>query len=470
VTNNGNIIVANNANFVQTGTFTAGTGSSFKVRKETKPVKRLAYVDWSSPMEASAQTLKEFSYGKLADGVTNQSATGTVDNRFFTYNNGAFVSTPHTGTFTPAGRGYQIRTPNDFTTTPQVFLAQFEGTKPNSGTVNYDHSAITGDHVLLGNPYPSAISIDDFLTANPGTTGTVYVWNSAAEMDGNGNYTGGTNYNTYAPGTGAVPVGSMNGFIPVGQGFFVERGTAASPMVFTDAMRRTDENGIFSKAVATDKFWLQLNAPSGTGTQLLLGFNAAATAGIDTGYDAKMLDTNSGSFYTKVNGTRLLIDSHASFQNTDKFDVFLNTAQSQTYTVTLVHQEGIFASGQKIYLRDKSNGQVTDLSLGGYSFTSAGTGEENRFEVLFQPGAVLGTGEAVKDAAQIYAIGDEIRLKATERIVKAEVYDMSGRLLVAFAGLPDTEASVQISHTGVVLVKVQLQSGKIETKKLMLKH
>ncbi|MBW8362802.1 MAG: putative Ig domain-containing protein [Kaistella sp.] len=467
VENNGNITVANNANFVQTGNFTAGTGSAFKVWRDTKPAKRLAYIGWSSPLESAAQTLKAFSYGRLADGVTPQSATGTVDNRFLTYNNEVFVSTPATGTFTPAGKGFQIRTPNDFTTTPQVFHGLFEGSKPNSGTVNYDHSGITGDFVLLGNPYPSAISVQEFLNANPGTTETVYFWNSEAEMDVNGQYTG-TNYNTYAPGTGAVPLNSVNGYIPVAQGFFVERGTAATPIVFTNAMRQTTETGIFSKAPATDKFWLQLNTTTGAAPQMLFAFNSAATAGIDAGYDAKMLDSNTESLYTKVGTEKLIIDSHGAFQNTDHFDVFLNTNTVRNYTVSLLHGDGIFAGSQAIYLRDKVTGTFTNLSTGSYSFTSTGTGEENRFEILFQPQSILGTAETVKDEVIIYSAGTNVHVKSAEKISRIELYDLSGRLLAASKGNARTEMTIAVNYTGPVLVQAVLMNGNVVRKKVMV--
>lgn len=465
VTNNGNIIVANNANFVQTGTFTAGGSSSFKLRKDSKAVKRQAYIDWSSPMEGSGQTLKEFSYGKLADGVTNQSVSGTLDNRFYTYNNNAFVATPATGTFV-AGQGYQIRTPNDFTTAPQVFHGQFEGTKPNSGTVNYDHSAITGDYVLLGNPYPGAISVADFLTANPGTTETIYSWNSQAEMDANSQYTG-INYNTYAPGTGAVPAGSMDGDIPVGQGFFVARGTAASPFVFNNGMRQTAEDGIFSKSAA-DRFWLEMRAPSGTKPQMLLAFNAAAGEGYDKGYDAKMFSRNTDVLYSTVDDQSLIIDSHGVFDTSDAFALNANFSTAGNYTISVLQKEGRFSSSQKIYLKDNVTGAVTDISSGTYTFTATAGVQENRFTVQFRPGGVLATDTAVKSGTAIFSSGKEIHVKADGKIASVEVYDMSGKRIAVKSSF-DTETVMSVTYTGTVVVKVSLQNGTVQTKKIMIK-
>lgn len=466
VTNNGNIIVADGANFVQTGgTFTAGAGSSFKVRKDTKPVKRLAYINWSSPMAGLTQTLKDFSYGKKADG-SNQSATGTVDNRFFTYNNNTFVSISPTTTF-EAGAGYQIRTPNDFTTTPQVFHGQFEGTTPNTGAISVHHNGIiTGDYVLLGNPYPSAISISDFLTHNPGTQGTFYIWNSGAEMIDNAY--GGGNYNTYAPNTGSVPAGSINGYIPVGQGFFIKRGAAIAPFVFTNAMRQTTEDGVFSKAATTDKFWLELTAPSGSKPQMLIGFNAAATAGYDAGFDAALFGTNADALYSEVNGTKLVIDAHGTFSSDDTFALKADLSAAGNYTIGILKSEGVFASGQQIWLKDQLTGTTTLISDQPYAFTADAGTLANRFVLQFKPGGALATDSAVKSDIHIYSAGSEVHAKSSENITSLHVYDMSGRM-IAKAPAAQKEIVLNVAYKGVVLVKAQLANGTVKTTKLMLK-
>lgn len=465
VTNNGNILVADGANFVQNGTFTAGAGSSFKVRKDTKPVKRLAYINWSSPMAGSSQTLKDFSFGKNPDG-SNQSATGTVFNRYFSYNNNAFVSVPETTTF-QAGAGYQIRTPNDFTTTPQVFHGQFEGTTPNTGAISVHHNGIiTGDYVLLGNPYPSAISINDFLTHNPGTQGTFYIWNSGAEMIDNAY--GGGNYNTYAPNTGSVPAGSINGYIPVGQGFFIKRGAAIAPFVFTNAMRQTTQDGVFSKAATADKFWLELTAPSGSKPQMLIGFNAAATAGYDAGFDAALFGTNADALYSEVNGTKLVIDAHGTFSSDDTFALKADLSAAGNHTIGILKSEGVFANGQQIWLKDQLTGITALISEQPYAF-SAGAGTlANRFVLQFKPGGALATDSAVKSDINIYSAGSEVHAKSSENIKSLNVYDMSGRM-IAKAPAAQKEIVLNVAYKGVVLVKAQLANGTVKTTKLMLK-
>lgn len=467
VVNNGTITVANNANFIQTGTFTAGAGSAFNVRRVTKPVLRLGYISWSSPMASSTQTLKEFSYGKLNDG-SNQSATGTLDNRFYTYSGASYVTIPSGNTFVP-GQGYQIRTPNDFTTTAQNFQGWFTGSVPNSGNITYDATAITGDYVFLGNPYPGSISALAFLQENTGVASqTLYVWDSASAMDAGNQYTGNT-YWALNP-TGTVPFGTDDELIATGQGFFVERGASQNSFNFTNAMRVTDAtSGVFQKAGngVNDKFWLQMESASGAKSQVLMAFAGAATAGFDSTYDGKLLGEGTDVMYTKAGGHKLVIDAHATFQNNDQFNVFINTSHIQNYTISVVHRLGaLAAAGQSVYIKDKATGVITDLTSGNYSFTSAGIGEEDRFEVFFSSMA-LGTSETVKHDIQVYGNEGMVTVLARKDITKVSVYDMSGRLL---SQKTEKARTVSIPAKGAVyvMVVVELADGSKVSKKVKI--
>lgn len=464
VTNNGNIIVANGANFLQVGSFYSGDGASFKVRKDTKTVKRLAYMNWSSPMANSSQTLKQFSYGKNANG-TAQSSTGTLDNRFYTYNNNAYVLTAPSGTFTK-GQGYLIRTPNDFTTTPQIFHAQFEGTIPNAGTITYDHSSLQGNFILLGNPYPSAISYDDFISQNTNTTGTVYVWNSQVEMVNN-QYAG-TIYNTFTS-AGANPANSLDAYIPVGQGFFVQR-TNNDPFVFTDAMRRTTEMGVTSKSstVSKNRFWLELASPSGAKPQMLLGFFPGTNKGIDKGYDAILLDATTETLYSTVEDKKLIIDAHGGFDEADEFSLSANLTTGGNYTISLLQKEGIFSNGQKIYLKDNLTGAVTDLTTDKYEFTETAGLKSNRFTLQFKPSGVLGTQDLAKEELNIISVGKEVRIKAGQNVATVEIYDLTGKKLIKVQP-HQRETVINLSTEGMIVVKVTLQNGREKSKKLIIK-
>lgn len=463
VINNGEIIVANNANFVQNGTFTEGLGSAFKVSRTTQPVKRLDYISWSSPLDESTQTLKEFSYGKV-NGV-NQSVQGTTNTRFYTYNNGIYVTTPATGTFTPAGQGYLIRTPNDFTSTGQEFYGLFEGTRPNTGTKIYDASGITGQYVFLGNPYPSALDYEAFYAANSGITGAFYTWNSASAMDVLGEYSG-SNYITYTQ-TGSVPANLANGYAAVGQGFFVDKGTSTS-FTFNDGMRSTTQTGIFAKAGVSDKFWLQMTSPSGATPQMLIGFDANASAGYDAGYDGKMLDSNADVIYSTVDGQSFIINALGTFDASNTINVTANFLSAGQYTIGIAQKEGVFLNGQSIYLKDHVTGAETELTSGAYTFATTEGLQADRFTVSFAKG-VLGSSNITKAQSTVYANDQIVYINGSSKITSVEVYDMSGKLIKKLSALHSQSTSFPVSYHGMAIVKLVLEHGEIVTKKIILK-
>ena len=465
VINNGNIIVSSYGNFVHNGNFAVGSGSTFKVARTSNPVKRQAYIAWSSPLKNSPQTLKEFSYG--SNNSAPQSQQGTLDNRFYTYNAGTYVSTPSTGVFNPAGQGFQIRTPNDFTTTPQSFLGLFVGTEPNEGDFNYDASGITGDYVFLGNPYPSALDMEVFYNSNAAITGEFYIWDSNSEMDSDNNYSG-TNYKTYTR-LGSVPAQSESGYVPVGQGFFVNRGgNSIDTFKFKNSMRSIDHTGSFSKASVLDRFWLQMNTPFGTTPQMLIGFDANATAGYDAGYDGKMFDNNADVIYSVADARSLVIDAQGTFTTTDVINVSANFLSNGNYTMSIAQKEGVFTNGQQIYLKDNVTGIETELTAGNYNFAATSGLQVDRFTVYFSKG-VLASSNVTKSQSTIYADHQVVHVKGTSKITSVEVYDMSGKMINKLPAVHSSSTSFPVSYKGIVIVKLVMENGEVVTKKIILK-
>ena len=99
------------------------------------------------------------------------------------------------------------------------------------------------------------------------------------------------------------------------------------------------------------------------------------------------------------------------------------------YTISLQDSEGVFSNGQKIYLKDKQTGVVTDLTAGSYTFASEKGEFTGRFEIVYEPQAILGTGNAVKAGLQLYRDGEDFVVRASDQTIDhIEVYDVGGRL------------------------------------------
>jgi hypothetical protein len=124
ITDNGNLVVQNNASLLQTDVSATNSGSII-VNRNSANIQLYDYTLWSSPV--AGQKLKAFS-------------PDTLDARFYTYNSSTnqynAVSAPATTDFV-AGTGYLIRAPN--TLIAGAAAAPYSGTftgVPNNGTLN----------------------------------------------------------------------------------------------------------------------------------------------------------------------------------------------------------------------------------------------------------------------------------------------------------------------------------------------
>ena len=93
--------------------------------------------------------------------------------------------------------------------------------------------------IFLGNPYPSAIDADTFLSSNSSVIGgTLYFWTHNTDASSSGTFS----QNDYVSwnGTGGISgcTGCVapDGNIASGQGFFAQ-GIASSTATFTNTMR-----------------------------------------------------------------------------------------------------------------------------------------------------------------------------------------------------------------------------------------
>ncbi len=173
------------------------------------------------------------------------------------------------------GQGYTLKGSGAATATQNY---TFVG-KPNNGTIATN--TISTDQLLLaGNPYPSALDANQFLTDNLGVTdGTLYFWehydtnNTHVLRDYQGGYAirnlvGGIPATSvgveFVSGLGSSSKGVPNQFVPVGQSFFLNgNASAGGTIVYKNSQRgfhKEDEatvSNVLFKAAATKKeaYW-----------------------------------------------------------------------------------------------------------------------------------------------------------------------------------------------------------------------
>lgn len=488
------------ASLLQTAGTTNANIGIIRAKRNTQPMKRLDFTYWSSPV--AGQTLYNLSQATLADKYYSWNA---VTQAWVTHMNG--------NTTMIDAKGYIVRAPQSFSTTTAVpYIARFEGV-PNNGDipilVNGNTSPLIANYKwnLIGNPYPSALDIDEFLmdvNNVPAVDGTIYLWthNSAPSNvipgDQTYNYTA-NDYATYnlSGGVATSPAtpdplnpeisNNFNDTTPTkylasGQAFFV-RGLGNLPAKFTNSMRVQDENNQFfrnsnphkntisssSSSVEKNRFWLNIRNSQGAFNQALVGYIEGATNGIDRGYDGSLFGGNYVSIYSISNAQKLAIQGRAlPFDVTDSVDLGIKTTIAGSFTISLDMLDGLFVN-QNIYLKDNLQNVVHNLKSGPYSF-AAGIGTfENRFQIVYQNSA-LGIPEFNPESIIIYKRDKSVVVNAgLATIDEVKVFDIQGRLLFDGQKINASETTIKSlpPTEQVLIVQVVTVEGAKVAKKII---
>ncbi len=201
---------------------------------------------------------------------------------------------------------------------------------PNDGRIEL---AIAKDQILLiGNPYPSALNLEDFLFQNTSTTGIAYFWDS--KKNGTSHYIldyeGG--YGAYSPGAGIYvpaifrkyPNEAETGergevyarkFSPIGQGFMV-MGKTNGKVVFDNSQRifQQESKGLsqfksvetYTVEIPSIRFNIEID--STYTRQLVLAFRQTSTSGEDHAMDARKIDGADNDISWNINNEDYVIN------------------------------------------------------------------------------------------------------------------------------------------------------------------
>lgn len=481
------LIIKNDGNLLQINDVAINTGKS-TVQRNSK-MKRLDYTYWASPVKD--QNLLAFSLKTLPNRfVTYNEATDKFE--AITPGNNIFGNRDD-GVFESYAKGYAIRASNYQPNTVTDWEGQFKGVL-NNGEITFPLKYQSGNgnvgngYNLVGNPYASNIDFYDLHSDNATMIeNTAYFWtntNPNAPMQGSG-YPEEGYYNNYAVLNGIGGVGATstteedtlipNEFIKVGQGFIVKAKKTGN-LTFKNSIRSNNTTSIFfsKSGAAPDRYWLQLTTPLNVVTTQLIGYNANATNGFELDYDAPLMVLGSDAFYSVLDNEKLAIQGKAPFVQTDKVTLGTSHHEDGNYTISLGIYEGIFAAGQSIYLKDHQTDSITNLSEGNYTFTANKGLTDGRFEIMYQPEIVLGTGSSAKESLIVYRDGSDFVVKSTTKnISDIDVLDASGRLIITLKpNLKETRIDATHYVNGIYVLKIKTtlekdQKGKVVTKKIM---
>jgi hypothetical protein len=424
------------------------------------------------------------------------------------------------------GNGYIIR---GISGTSVANTAEFVG-RPNNGIINTavtrgtytgvdypggggtNATALDDNWNLVGNPYPSAISADAFITANasvitddinPGTiTGTVYLWrhlsvpNDAYADPFYDSYQYNYNEDDYIQynSTGSNPVG-FNGNIAAGQAFFVLTDDAAptsTTIQFNNSMRGVAftndqfyrpsddtigqiENNVENTIIEKHRIWLDIIAPNNTASSTLIGYLTGASNNKDRLYDGDNLSIADLQVYSVVNDEKLSIQGRAlPFQDSDQVPLGIKIAQNGNYTIAINALDGLFEDiniNQGIYLEDLYTNTIHNLRTIPYSFYSEKGGFEDRFILKYIGDSTLDVSEFETNTGVVITTNNnQIKVHSyNSQIENILVFDILGKRLIDRKDIHQNTYNItNLKPTySTLIVKVMLRNGKQKIQKVI---
>jgi hypothetical protein len=451
IINNGTVTIENNANLIQVNN-TANTGE-ITFNRSGAALMLLDYSLWSSPV--SGQKLKAFS-------------PNTLDNRFYTYNPTTNIYVPVDAPATTdfaLGSGYLIRVPNDHPTTPTIWNGIFKGV-PNNGNVTITGLS-SGTFNAVGNPYPSTVSADAFITAN-NLTEPLYFWRKT-------NAAAGTAYATYTmagavgtPGNGGI---IPNGTIQVGQGFIVK--TTSNAVAFTNAMRTANTANQILRTATTEKnrIWLNLSKGTEPVNQMMIAYMDGATSEIDNALDGRYINDNETALTNFLKAEEFVIQAKGlPFDSSDIVPLSFKTELAGSFSIDLDHVDGLFLGNQEIVLKDLKAGTEQNLKKGSYSFTSEAGTFTNRFEIAFKNSQTLDISTPIFDENSVIVFNQNgmLNVFTGENAIKnIRVFDIRGVLIAEQKDVNANKASLKnvTASTQAVLIQITSNENKTVIKK-----
>ena len=449
VCNDCSFTLRNDANLMQTSE--VENIGVITVEKETAPLRRLDYILWSSPVEG--QLLQPFSPLTLA-------------NRFYSYtpsSNTYSVIPSISGATFLAGSAYLIRMPNNHPTFPVSWDGSFTGV-PSNGAVNLEVDNDT--YNAVGNPYPSGIDANMFMEEN-NITGALYFWRKT-------NNANNSSYATYTTAGGVSNSGSdpldlaPGEIIPIGQGFLVK--STSGSLFFNNSMRVISVGvPLLRNSVEKSRIWLNLTNADGFFGQSLIAYMPNATQGVDDAIDGRFFGDSPTALTSIIDNQQFSIQGRPTpFSNSDVVPLGFKSEQANAFTISINHFDGQFA-GQDVFLKDNFTGNLANLKVSPYTFTTAAGIFNNRFELVYMV-PLAATGNIFNPASVIiYKQGQNQVINTGSTIMATiKVYDLSGRLLLEKTNINASEIKIDCGTASqILLVNITSDQKETVTKKVI---
>jgi len=392
----------------------------------------------------------------------------------------------------------------------------FTGT-PNDG--NIIKSVVSGDLVLVGNPYPSALDADQFMTENVASIDqTLYFW----EMQGDsGNhfssgYVGGYSIrnlgmgiaaNTDVSGTAGLGNGTYHApgkYIAVGQAFFVGSSSGGN-ITFSNTQRFAQPidglNSFFFKTKGEDTTTLGQNKSNGANNankilppeqqdllpQLKLGFEYLDPDGKyihrqigvnfkdgnskanEKGFDSSMYDLQATDMYFKFDGdaTKYAIAGLGAFDKTVQIPLGIDMATAGNVNFMIDNFAKINGT---VFIRDLQARRFYNISNGVITLhLDAGT-YQNRFFLTFGNETTLGVDDLLQNKVVLYFdnyTSEVVIRKNNLTIDNVTLFNVLGQKAHYWKSVEDSDEirlPIKAISNGIYMVNLKTDKGVVSKK------
>ena len=375
----------------------------------------------------------------------------------------------------PAAVGYTMKGTRGWVPVSDRQNYTFKG-KPNNGDISINIGS--GQNLLLGNPYPSAIDANKFIEDNLNNfNGSIYYWDHFGPENSHylEEYVGGYAVFNLSGGVEAATSSDARindnnesgsktpgNYIPVAQAFFVNSLEASNPSTITfknehrafvkeapgDSQFLSQEYPTKNKEQASYtrdsrfKIRLTFNSPKGYRRQILVTADAKTTNGYDIGYDAPLLDNFPEDMYWVIDESEFVIQAVPNFNFSQVLPLGMRFSEEGEFSIEL-HKLENFTRDVNIYLHDKEEDTYHNLTKAPFKAETQTGSFNDRYEIVFKAPEpeVIDKPEINPDNSWILVDylrdSQEIMLGNPDLrpIEHAEVFSLNGQLIERFTNI-----------------------------------
>jgi hypothetical protein len=202
---------------------------------------------------------------------------------------------------------------------------------------------------------------------------------------------------------------------------------------------------------------------------MAVNYADGATQGVDD-YDSKYINDSAFALTSNINNIEYTIQGRPAFDASDVVALNFKTDKAGDYSIAIDHADGVFATGQDVYLVDSKTGTETNLKDGAYNFTAAAGVDNARFSLKYQKTLKVDAPAFNDNSVKVYKNNGTLYVNSRAKAINnVKVYDIQGRIIAQQNNVKANTATIsnlKATHQ-VLIVKVTSEDNKVISKKVV---